>query len=620
MIRLDSISKQYTERPLFENLDWAVTPGARIGLVGPNGAGKTTLFRILAGEEVVDSGRIEKPKDYTIGYLPQEATGLAGAEAAIGRGTVLEAALGAFADILHMEDEMRSIEEVLSGPAGGDEEGSAEGLEHQRLVARYGMLQGQFETMGGFTVEARARKVLLGLGVPIEDLDKPMVQLSGGFRMRVLLARLLLATPDLLLLDEPTNHLDLQAIDWLESYLEAYQGTLVMIAHDRFFLNRLVTEVAELRDGRLRQYPGNYEQYLKRAAEEEERQQSMVAGLEKKIEATERFVNRFKAKATKASQAQSRQKVLDKLQDQLEKVSGGGAGGGWSGGLGAAQSKSAMGLKLVSTSRCGKEAITLNGASKAYSDKVVYSNLDFSVARGDKLALVGVNGAGKSTLLRMLAGTLTLDQGERCLGANVKVSYFAQHALEVLNPQNTVLEEAQRHASLEAVPKVRRILGAFGFHGAEVEKKVSVLSGGEKGRLALALLLISPGNVLLLDEPTNHLDMASREVLEEALANYDGTMVLVSHDRYFINKVVNCVVEVAPGGGVVRYPGNYDDYLHMKALSGGDGSGLTLVSAAGGQQMSGRASADDSARTGAGELGAASSAEVRLGDKERKRR
>jgi len=527
VIQLDDISKGFGGQHLFRDVTWRIDERERIGLVGPNGAGKTTLCRILAGVEEPDTGQVSRPRGVTVGYLPQEAAGQV-------TGSVLAEALSGFDAVWALEREMEDVARAL------------ETSPSETLTERYGELQHRFEALGGYRLETQARAILSGLGFRPDQLTQPLTSFSGGWRMRAALARLLLLAPSLLLLDEPTNHLDLASLAWLEDFLSGYDGTVVVVSHDRYFLNRMVTSIADLTPEGLVVYPGDYDDFLVEREARRELLEARARNQAKRIAEVERFIERFRYKATKARQVQSRIKMLDKV----ERIEVPGA-------------RRQVHFAFPQPPRTGRRVATLTGIHKAYGDNVVYAGVDVAVERGDRLALVGDNGAGKSTLLKILAGVLAFDQGERTLGSHVAVHYYAQHQLDALDPTRTVLEELEAVAPESTHTRLRTILGAFLFSGDSVDKKVAVLSGGEKARLALARMLVRPAALLCLDEPTNHLDLASREVLESALAEFPGTIVFISHDRYFINRIATVVVEVARGV-LTSYPGSYDDYLDAK--------------------------------------------------------
>jgi len=523
VIQLEGVSRAYGDRVLFREVTWQLDGRERIGLVGPNGVGKTTLCRILAGLDPPDTGRLSRARETTVGYLPQEAAGEA-------RGSVLGEALSGFPEVWEIERQLEDLAARLHTAAD------------DALTARYGDLQHRFEALGGYRLETEARVVLSGLGFREGDVTRPLVEFSGGWRMRAALARLLLQGPALLLLDEPTNHLDLESLGWLESYLDEYAGTVVVVSHDRYFLNRMVTAIAELSPAGLELYPGNYDDYL---AQREARQALLEARARnqaKRVAEIERFIERFRYKATKARQVQSRIKMLDRL-DRVE----------------VEEAARQIRFSFPAPPRTGRHVVQLRRIAKAYGPNIVYAGIDLDLERGDRIALVGPNGAGKSTLLRILAGVLPVDAGERVLGAHVTTHYYAQHQLDALDPERTVLQEMEAAAPEGERTRLRTLLGAFLFSGGAVDKRVRVLSGGEKARLALAKMLVRPAPCLCLDEPTNHLDLASRAVLEDALAGFPGTMVFISHDRYFINRLATKVVEVRDGQ-LVTHLGGYDDY------------------------------------------------------------
>jgi ATP-binding cassette subfamily F protein 3 len=528
VIQLDDISKGFGGQALFREVTWRIGERERIGLVGPNGAGKTTLCRILAGLDDPDTGQVSRPRGETVGYLPQEVAGGA-------TGSVLAEALGGFEAVWAIEREMEDVARAL------------ETAPSEALTERYGELQHRFEALGGYRLETQARAILSGLRFRPDELARPLSEFSGGWRMRAALARLLLLAPSLLLLDEPTNHLDLASLAWLEDFLAGYDGTVVVVSHDRYFLNRMVTSIADLTSEGLVVYPGDYDDFLVEREARRALLEARARNQAKRIAEVERFIERFRYQATKARQVQSRVKMLERV----ERIELPGA-------------RRQVHFAFPEPPRTGRRVATLTGIHKAYGDNVVYAGIDVAVERGERLALVGDNGAGKSTLLKMLAGVLDFDRGERLLGSHVAVHYYAQHQLDALDLTRTVLEELEAVAPEATHTRLRTILGAFLFSGDSVDKKVAVLSGGEKARLALARMLVRPAALLCLDEPTNHLDLASREVLESALAEFPGTLVFISHDRYFINRIATVVVEVAHGA-LARYPGSYDDYLDAKA-------------------------------------------------------
>jgi len=531
LLQVSGVSKQIAGRVLFADVGLSVRTGDRVGLIGPNGAGKTTLMRILAGDEPPDDGRVQTPRHTRVGMLRQEIDPMKGH-------SVREEAHTALAGLDELEKELREIEqEMASLGRNGDEvpEDLAEDYHRASLL---------FEHGGGFDREARVERVLAGLGFSEAQRAAPLRSFSGGWLMRVELAKLLLSEPDVLLLDEPTNHLDLPSIEWLEQLLESFPGAIVLISHDRTFLRKHVRRVAELEAGRFTLYEAGYDRYLEMRAERRAQLLAAKENQDKKIAAQQAFVDRFRAKATKAKQAQSRLKALERMERIEIPI----------------ETTRKLRLRLPEPARCGDIALRLTGIHKCYGDNQVYAGAKLVIARGDHVALVGPNGAGKSTLLKIAAGILDFDAGERQLGHNVTIGHFAQHQLESLHPAYDLVEELSEGARTDDLPRIRGQLGAFLFSGDDFKKKVSVLSGGEKARLALAKMLLRPPNFLILDEPTNHLDIAACEVLEEALAGYAGTILLISHDRSFLNRVTTRVIEIE-AGQLFEFPGNYDAYL-----------------------------------------------------------
>src|SRR6266581_1015964 len=527
MIRLSGLKRSYGVHEVLKGVDWAIPPRARVGLVGPNGAGKTTLLRLIAGSEEPDGGAIDIVRGTSLGYLPQEGARLA-------EGTVLEALLAPFSEILAMEQEMERLHHEMATSTGERQE---------TVTRRAGEVQHRFEAAGGFDLEARAKAILGGLGFGQHDHARPLGEFSGGYRMRAALGALLLRRPDYLLLDEPTNHLDLEAVAWLEDFLSDIPSALVVVSHDRTFLNRLATSIAEVHDGRLTLWPGNYDRFRVDKEKTRELAVKKAASEAHRVEEVERFIERFRYKATKARQVQSRIKMLEKM-ERTEVMAG----------------ELTWRFSFPPVPRSAQRVALLSAVRKSFGDRQVLKGLDLEIWRGDRIALVGPNGCGKSTLLQVVAGRIPAEAGAVQLGDKVVLHYFAQHVLETLTPGRTVLEEMQAWAPGRAPGPLRSLLGIFQFSGDEVFKRVEVLSGGEKNRLALARLTLDPGNFLLLDEPTNHLDLPTREALEEALAGYGGTLLFVSHDRYFINKVATRVAAFRDGR-LALYDGGYDDYL-----------------------------------------------------------
>ncbi len=532
MIHVENLNKRYGDRILLEDVSWHVKKRDRIGLSGPNGAGKTTLLKMLAGLLEPDSGKIRMASDTTIGYLPQDGIVHHGR-------TVYDEVVLAFEPLLALKAEQHQIEDALADP-------NATPDAHEKLLERYAFIQERFKQQGGWEIDARVAEVLKGLGFSLADQQRRTEEFSGGWQMRIALAKLLLARPNLLLMDEPTNHLDLPARNWLEEYLADYPGSVVLVSHDRYFLDATVKRITEVGLKTLTDYHGNYSHYVVEHQARMDRLREAHRRQSEEIEKAEIFINRFRYQATKAKQVQSRIKQLDKV-DRIE----------------IPPERKKIRFKFPEAPRPGRVVLELKGARKAYGDNVVLRHLDLMIERGDRIALVGPNGAGKSTLMRILAGIDRPDEGVRIEGHNAVLDYFAQDQASVLNPVRTVVEEMSAASSVTMGPWIRTILGGFLFEGDDVYKKVAVLSGGERNRLALAKMLLTSSNVLLLDEPTNHLDLDSKEVLLDALAAYGGTLVFVSHDRYFVDKLATKVIEVG-GGEAPVYPGGYEDFLYWK--------------------------------------------------------
>ncbi|MCZ6695528.1 MAG: ABC-F family ATP-binding cassette domain-containing protein [Acidobacteria bacterium] len=527
MIRLQKVERAYGGHEVLAGVDWAIPPRSRIGLVGPNGSGKTTLLRLITGQEEPDRGSINITPGMTLGYLPQEGARLA-------EGTVLEAVLSPFANIATMEEDLSRLH---------DEMATATGRRLETLVRQSGELQHRFEAAGGFELETQAKIILGGLGFKPEDHARPLREFSGGFRMRASLGALLLRKPDYLLLDEPTNHLDLEAVTWLEGFLSDVPSAMIVVSHDRMFLNRLVSSIAEVVSKRVRVWAGNYDRYHSEREMERERALKKAAQEAHRIGEIERFVERFRYKATKARQVQSRIKMLKKM-ERTEVL---------------AEDHSWQ-FSFPNVPRSAQRVALLAGVRKSYGERKVLDRLGLEIWRGDRIALVGPNGCGKSTLLRLIAGRDPADEGAIEIGEKVVLHYFAQHVLETLTPGRTVIDEMRAWGPERSNRQLRSLLGIFQFSGDDVFKRVEVLSGGEKNRLALARLTLDPGNFLLLDEPTNHLDLPTREALEDALAAFPGTLLFVSHDRYFINKVASRVAAFQDGR-LSLSDGGYDDFL-----------------------------------------------------------
>jgi ATP-binding cassette subfamily F protein 3 len=531
MMTLDHIQKQFGGKVLFKDCSLQIGVRDRVGLIGPNGSGKTTLFRMILGEESIDEGEILLAKGVKIGYLPQEVITFRG-------NTVLDEVLKSLTSITSLQDKMKILEEELSS--------IEDQKKQERLAKEYGKLQERYTLLGGYGLEAEAKRILQGLGFKERDFNRATDELSGGWLMRIALAKILLQSPDLLLLDEPTNHLDLESLIWLEEFLIGYPGAMIIVSHDRVFLNHLIDRIAEIEAQKIDLYYGDYDHYLQ---EREARRQVLEATYktqQRKIGQTERFIERFRAKNTKSSQVQSRIKMLEKI-ERIE----------------LPDNKKEIRFHFPSLKRSGHKVAEVKNLHKRYGETVVYQGIDFNLYRGDKVALVGPNGAGKSTLLKILAGVLDHEKGEVILGKDVTRAYFAQHQFDILRPENTVFEELLSIATDESQTELRTLLGTFLFSGDEIEKKVSVLSGGEKSRLILAKMLLRPANFLLFDEPTSHLDIPSRSVLEMALKQFQGTICFITHDRHLINEIANKIIEIDKGIPHL-YPGNYDYYLYKK--------------------------------------------------------
>ena len=538
LFQLDSISKSIGGRVLFQNATLNVNSGDRIGLVGVNGAGKTTLLRIIEGEESADDGQIVIPKSVRIGVLKQEI------DPAQNR-SVQEEVSSVLSVLDDLEQELRSLEQEIASA------GNHSPTLDQALVDRYDHCRTAFEFGGGYERHAQVDRILEGLGFDRDARHRPLSSFSGGWLMRVELAKLLLSSPDVLLLDEPTNHLDLPSIQWFESILQEFQGGIVIISHDRTFLRKHVNRIAEIDRRELTVYEGNFDSFLVQKRERQLQLEARKASQDRKVAEAERFIERFRAKDSKARQVQSRIKALNRL-ERIEVF---------------AENKKRVRLRIPPATRSGDVVVQLSNIHKRYGDNEVYQGIDFKVRRGQRVALGGPNGAGKSTLLRIAAGALEFEGGERTIGHNVELSFFAQHQLEALNSNNNLLEEIEAVANIDDIPRLRSHLGAFLFSGDDVKKSVGVLSGGEKARLALAKLLLRPANFLILDEPTNHLDLVTCEVLEEALREYSGTLLFISHDRSFIDSIATRFVEVI-GGVLTDYPGNYSEYLASRIAPG----------------------------------------------------
>jgi ATPase subunit of ABC transporter with duplicated ATPase domains len=533
MISFSRISKQYGKQILFVDTSFQLNAGEKVGLVGPNGSGKTTLFRMIVGEETPDEGDVSVPKRTTIGYFRQDV------EEMTGRSVLDEAILGSgrIGDLHH---ELEQLNHAMADPA------QAGALD--RILDRYGEVQEEYDHLGGYALEAQAREVLHGLGFDDERIDGDVGALSGGWKMRVAMARVLLGRPDVLLMDEPTNHLDIESIIWLEGFLKSLPAALLMTSHDREFMNRLVGKVAEIDGGEIITYSGNYDFYEKEREIRETNREAAYARQQAMFAKEQRFIERFAAHAAKAAQVQSRVKALDKI----EKVE-------------PPKKRRVVKFDFRTPSRSGDQVAVLDGVSKAYGRRVVHDGLNLIVRRGERWCVMGKNGAGKSTLLKMVAGTIAPDAGAVRLGASVTLGYFAQQSLDVLDPDLTIEVQLRHDFPAESIGALRNLAGAFQFSGDDVDKKIRALSGGEKTRLVLARMLLNPPNFLVLDEPTNHLDLATKEMLLAALRDFDGTMLFVSHDRAFLRGLSNRVLELGGESGTEAqphaYPGSYVEYV-----------------------------------------------------------
>lgn len=533
MLQLTNISLSFGGQEVFRNLNWSLREGDRVGLVGPNGAGKTSLFRLVTGQIEPDSGTIHRSRASTIGYLPQEGIEVTGR-------TLFDEARAALPELADIQAELAAVHAALEQP-------DLDAAEHDELLARYGELQHRFEEQEGFRADAEVAKVLTGLGFREHQFSWQTGTFSGGWQMRIALAKLLLQYPDMLLLDEPTNHLDLDSLLWLEGYLRTYVGSVVIISHDREFLDRIVTRIIALHRHRLYEYTGNYSAFAQQFTREVDAHAKAYEEQQEEIARIQRFIDTFRYNARKASQVQSRVKQLEKM-ERLEPPQ---------------SMPKGVRFHFPPAPRSGRVVVELQGVGVRYGDVHVFRNLDLVVERGERIALVGVNGAGKSTLTRILAGVEGPIEGERRLGYHVTLDYYAQQQAERLSGDNTVYEEIARGAALEVVPQLRTLLGAFLFSGDAINKKVAVLSGGEKSRLALAKMLLSPSNLLVLDEPTNHLDIRTKDVLREALLQFGGTFIIVSHDRYFLKGLATKVCELRDGQ-LITYPGTFEEFLEWK--------------------------------------------------------
>jgi len=533
MISFSKIGKQYGKQILFVDASFQLNAGEKVGLVGPNGAGKTTLFRMIVGEEAPDEGDVSVPRRLTVGYFRQDVEEMAGR-------SVLEEAIAGSGRLGDLHHELDALQRDMADPAKGDD--------MDRILARFGEVQEEYEHLGGYGLEAQAREVLHGLGFDDERVDGDVGKLSGGWKMRVAMARVLLGRPDVLLMDEPTNHLDIESIIWLEQFLKGLSGALLMTSHDREFMNRIVGRIAEIDGGEITSYSGNYDFYERERAIRETNREAAYARQQAMLAKEQRFIERFAAHAAKAAQVQSRVKALEKI----EKIE-------------LPKKRKVVKFDFRPPPRSGDQVFVVDGVSKAYGARVVYDELSMTIRRGERWCVMGKNGAGKTTLLRMVAGVLEPDAGSVTIGASVKMGYFAQQALDLLDPDLTIEEQLQKDFPHESIGVLRNLAGAFQFSGDDTDKKIRSLSGGEKTRLVIARMLLNPPNVLVLDEPTNHLDLFTKEMLIEALKDFEGTMLFVSHDRAFLRALSNRVLELGGETGLDKephlYPGSYVDYV-----------------------------------------------------------
>jgi ATPase subunit of ABC transporter with duplicated ATPase domains len=543
VVSFTKISKQYGKQILFVDASFQLNPGEKVGLVGPNGSGKTTLFRMIVGEEAPDDGDVSVPKRLTIGYFRQDVEEMSGR-------SVLDETIAGSGRLGQLHHELEDLNHAMADPDRADD--------MDRILARFGEVQEEYEHLGGYALEAQAREVLLGLGFEDDRIDGDVGELSGGWKMRVAMARVLLGKPDVLLMDEPTNHLDIESIIWLEEFLKSLPGALLMTSHDRAFMNRIVSKIAEIDGGEITVYSGNYDFYERERAIREANREAAYARQQAMLAKEQRFIERFAAHAAKAAQVQSRVKALEKI----EKIE-------------LPKKRRVVKFDFRVPPRSGEQVATLEGVTKRYGKRLVHDHLDLTIRRGERWCVMGKNGAGKSTLLKMVAGAVAPDAGEVKLGASLRMGYFAQQSLDLLDPDLTIEEQLQKDFPGESIGVLRNLAGAFQFSGDEIDKKIRMLSGGEKTRLVMARMLLEPPNFLVLDEPTNHLDLATKEMLLESLHDFEGTMLFVSHDRAFLKGLSNRVLELGGESGTDAqphaYPGTYEEYV---ARSGHEAPGV----------------------------------------------
>lgn len=528
MIRLDAVCKQHGQQILFLDASMSLFKGEKVGLVGPNGSGKSTIFRLIVREDQPDSGTVVVDRGITVGYFDQEVGEMKGR-------SVVEETMAGAGEVATVAHALHEVEHAMADPGRADE--------LDKLVDQFGELQARFDSLGGYALESQAREILAGLGFAADTVDDDVAKLSGGWKMRVALARILLMRPDALLLDEPTNHLDIESIVWLETFLRQFEGGLILTSHDREFMNRLVTKIVDIDGGELTSYTGDYEFYLRQRAIAEQQQEAQFARQQAMLAKEEAFIARFKARASHAAQVQSRVKKLEKI----ERVE-------------APRRRKIVDFEFQKPPRSGEDVARLQGVKKSWGKRTIYDGLDFLIRRRERWCVMGVNGAGKSTLLKLIVGAAQADAGLVTLGASVKLGYFAQHAMDLIDGDATVIEVLQGQFPRASIASLKTLAGAFGFSGDDADKRCRILSGGEKARVVLAGMLFDPPNFLVLDEPTNHLDLDTKAMLTKALAEFDGTMLFVSHDRHFLSAISNRVLEIS-GSGVRSYGGGYTEYV-----------------------------------------------------------